>query len=346
VNTAGRAVRGKNGLRLVATTSGEADRSHATPEQSVDPTWFNRARHVMLPDIESLRCFERAAAMLNFRAAADSIHLSPSAFSDRIRRLEDQVGERLFRRTTRFVSLTSAGQRLLAQARRTLHEAARCVGAADDSRKLPLQLTIGTEFELGLSWLTPAIASLRTARPERTLHLVFDYQAEDLLSRLKWGDVDCVVSTCRSVDSTLRSEPLRREDLVLVGSPRLLAALPLAGAEHAHRHTLLDLTPELPLFQGLLEARPPRERWTFLASEALGAMAAVRLRALEGAGVAVLPRYLVEQDLSTSALCEALAGTLLHGGHSRLIWRAGYPGEDELRRFAEELRAVPLARAA
>ena len=50
-------------------------------------------------DLESLRCFERAAVVLNFRLAASAVGLSPAAFGDRIRRLEDQVGERLFART-------------------------------------------------------------------------------------------------------------------------------------------------------------------------------------------------------------------------------------------------------
>ena len=48
---------------------------------------------------------------LNFRRAARAVGLSPAALSDRIRRLEEQLGESLFQRTTRRVSLTLAGER-------------------------------------------------------------------------------------------------------------------------------------------------------------------------------------------------------------------------------------------
>lgn len=52
-------------------------------------------------DLESLRCFAAAAATLNFRAAARRVALSPGAFSDRLRRLEEELGVPLFVRTTR-----------------------------------------------------------------------------------------------------------------------------------------------------------------------------------------------------------------------------------------------------
>ena len=55
----------------------------------------------MVPDLESLRCFEAGATHLNFRVAAKAVGLSPAALGDRIKRLEDQLDARLFVRTTR-----------------------------------------------------------------------------------------------------------------------------------------------------------------------------------------------------------------------------------------------------
>src|SRR5262247_2851989 len=108
----------------------------------------------MLPDLESLRCFEVAARHANFRRAARQVHLSPAAFGDRIRRLEEQLGTPLFDRTTRKVELTIAGERVLAQARRVLEEAARCFEVArDPNAPRTIEMTVGTRFELGLSWI-------------------------------------------------------------------------------------------------------------------------------------------------------------------------------------------------
>src|SRR5689334_25354523 len=58
---------------------------------------------------ESLRCFLAAARLLNFRNASRAVALTPAAFGQRIRQLEEQLGVELFARTTRSVSLTERG---------------------------------------------------------------------------------------------------------------------------------------------------------------------------------------------------------------------------------------------
>jgi len=122
----------------------------------------------MLPDLESLRCFEAAARARNFRRAASEVGLSPTAFSDRIARPEDQLNVALFERSTRHIALTAAGLRLLPVAQRTLESARQCVHAARDAHNHPpYELTLGTRFELGLSWLVPALQPLQLAKPER-----------------------------------------------------------------------------------------------------------------------------------------------------------------------------------
>src|SRR6185436_18944557 len=110
------------------------------------------------PSIESLRCFEAAARLLNFRAAARSVALTPAALGQRIRQLEDQLGVPLFRRTTRSVSLTEAGLSLLPFADKCLAAALECVRAArGETGPPPMDITIGTRQELGMSWVVPQL---------------------------------------------------------------------------------------------------------------------------------------------------------------------------------------------
>jgi LysR family transcriptional regulator, glycine cleavage system transcriptional activator len=294
-----------------------------------------------LPDLESLRCFEAAAVALNFRRAARAIGLSPAALSDRIRRLEDDLGAPLFHRTTRRVSLTSAGEQLLPHARRTLEEARRCLEPGS-TRTPPFELTIGTRFELGLSWLTPALSALRAAHPERRLHLHFG-ESDDLLGQIRQGAIDCAVSSVRLSMPGLRYELLHLESYALVATPALLGRRPLRRPADASTHTLLDTLADLPLFRYFLDARPAGEHWPFPEVECLGTIAAVRYRLLEGAGVAVLPRYFVGPDLARGRLKEPLPRTALQPDHFRLIWRIAHQRDQELRALAAELRAIPLA---
>src|SRR5687767_288369 len=106
-----------------------------------------------LPDIESLRCFVEAAHTLNFRAAARTLGLTPAAFGQRIRRLEEELGGSLSERTTRRVVPTPSGMALLPVAERTLTEAGECVRAARGlAGPVPVDLVLGTRHELGVSW--------------------------------------------------------------------------------------------------------------------------------------------------------------------------------------------------
>jgi LysR family transcriptional regulator, glycine cleavage system transcriptional activator len=294
-----------------------------------------------LPDLESLRCFLAGARQLSFRRAAKMVALSPAAFSDRIARLEEQLAAPLFERTTRKVRLTPAGERLLSQAERTLHEARRCHELVHDDRPLPFRLTLGTRFELGMSWLVPSLTRLEAQAPERRLHLYFGDTTE-LLHQLDREHIDAFVSSARLASAGLSFARLHEERYVFVGSKRLIATKPLERASQAAQHTLLELHADLPLFRYFLDARPGSEEWAFERVQFLGTIGPVRARVLEGAGVAVLPLYFVERDLERGRLVRLLPRTELPVDWFRLVWRANHPREDQLRALAAELASIPL----
>lgn len=296
---------------------------------------------MILPDLDSLRCFEAAATQLNFRRAAAAVALSPAAFSDRLKRLEDLLGAPLFERTTRRVSLTTAGERLLPHARRTLENAALCIAAARDEAVPPFELRIGTRFELGLSWLTPAIEPLRAALPARTIHLHFG-DADDLLARVWNGGLDACVTSTRLTSRALRYDVLHPEHYVFVGAAEIVQGTPFDGPADATKHALLDLAPDLPLFRYLQDAEGAGTRWPFTRIEYLGSIAAVRHRLLEGAGVAVLPLYFIAPDLESGKVVRLLPRLQLQSDAFRLVWRAGHSRESDMRHLAAELREMPL----
>lgn len=289
------------------------------------------------PDLHSLRCFLAAAETLRFRTAARIVGLSAPAFSERIRSLEDQLGERLFDRTTRRTGLTEAGRRLVPHARMLVAEAGRCrevVAAAD--RPDSYALTLGTRFELGLSWLCPALGPLAAARPERTVHL-FMGDTPDLVQRVERGEIDAVVFSARLTSSRLRYVTLHPEPYVFVGTDQQIVS-----DRSVEALALLDVSPDLPLFRYLLDALPEGTSWRFARHEYLGGIGAVRHRALEGAGVAVLPEYFVRDDLRAGRLRELLPFVTLRSDAFRFVWREGHPLEARLQLLAAELRARPL----
>jgi LysR family glycine cleavage system transcriptional activator len=289
-------------------------------------------------DLDSLRCFDAAATTLRFRAAAARVHLSPAAFSDRIRRLEESLGVAVLARTTRQVTLTEAGQRLLPLARQALAqvEALRAAAAAP-AQPLPFELVVGTRYELGLSWLCPALEPLARKRPERTIHL-YNGDTPDLLRRLDRGELDAVVASMRLTSPRLAYAALHPEEYLLVGTDRRLRT-----RDDARALTLVDVSADLPLFRYFLDALPDAEPWPFARTELMGGIGNIRRRVLDGGGrIAVLPRYFVAADVAAGRLVRLLPKVRPRSDSFRLVWRAGHPREAELVTMAGELRRHPL----
>ncbi|MBV8651546.1 MAG: LysR family transcriptional regulator, partial [Alphaproteobacteria bacterium] len=80
-------------------------------------------------DLADLNAFIAIADQKSFRAAASRLGLTPSALSHSMRQLEERLGVRLLNRTTRSVSLTDAGLRLLERLRPAMDQVA---GALED----------------------------------------------------------------------------------------------------------------------------------------------------------------------------------------------------------------------
>ena len=203
----------------------------------------------MYPNIDTIACFVAAAKTLNFRAAAKSVALTPAAFGKRIAQLEDQVGNRLFDRTTRHVALTQAGQNMLPVALRLLSTAEECLQSGRGlSGPAPFKLTIGTRHELGISWILPMLPKLSERFPHVAIDLYFG-SGPDLEERVKAFDVHCAVTSRVFIDPVFDVLRLVKEDYVFVAAPSLLAQRPLRSLTDAHAHTLFDVQPEKPLFK-------------------------------------------------------------------------------------------------
>lgn len=291
-------------------------------------------------DPESLRCFLAAAKRESFRAAARSVGLSPAAFGVRIAALETALRVPLFERSTRRIALTTEGRALMPQAERCLAEHLRCFEVVRDGGRAPATLKIGTRFELGLSFIVPALDALE--RDGRRIDLYFG-DTGDLTPRLMSGVVDAVVTSARVAEPRLEQVRLHQETYAFVAAPALLQKRPLRNAQEAREHVLLDISADLPLLRYLLDGRPSHERWSFGSVRYLGTIGAVRARVLSGAGVAVLPRYFIRDDLRARRMQTLLPRTALSSDWFRLVFRHDHERADVLRELAAELAKRPLS---
>jgi LysR family glycine cleavage system transcriptional activator len=290
------------------------------------------------PSLESLRCFLAASRHLNFRRSAHEVALTPTAFSERIRALERDLGVALFRRTTRRVELTSEGQALVPAAEHTLASAQACVAAVRAPEARAVRIRLGTRFELGLSWLIPAVSDFERLRTNFELDVYFG-SGPDILERLERGALDAAVTSAPVARADWHAEVLHPEHYAFVASKRLLQKRPLRAVRDARSHTLLDVDETLPLARYLLSAVPALE---FARTRFCGAGAAVLTRVRAGDGVAVLPRYMLDADLAARRLVRLLPRVALLSDSFRLVYRKNSAQAPALAEVAAFLRARPL----
>lgn len=262
-----------------------------------------------LPPLNSLRAFEAAARHLSFTKAADELHVTPAAVSQQVKVLEEHCGVRLFRRLTRALLLTDAGQAALPSLRDgfdRLAEAAEKLKA----HEVGGILTVSVPPSFGAKWLVPRLDRFRTAHPEFDLRI----DATDALVDFGSG-VDVALRYGRGVYEDLHVECLMSEVSFPVCSPKLLdGPHPLHRPEDLAHHTLLhvqwkmenEAAPNWPMWlraagvDGIDAERGPR-----FSIESMSVQAA-----MEGHGVALVSGALVAGDLDAGRLVRPFAPSI------------------------------------
>lgn len=175
---------------------------------------------ITLERMTGIVAFARAASCGSFTAAAQSLSVSPSAVSKTIQRLEQQLGVRLFTRTTRSLTLTPEGRELHGRALQLLRAAEEVVQSAAAVRSEPAGvLKVAASMPIGVRLLAPALPAFRRRHPK----LRVDLRLGDRFVNLVEEGVDVAVRIGHLADSSLLSRGLARTRIGAFASPAYLA---------------------------------------------------------------------------------------------------------------------------
>ena len=175
---------------------------------------------ISLERLTGIVAFARAASYGSFTAAARSLSVSPSAVSKTIQRLEQQLGFRLFTRTTRSLALTPEGRELHERALHLLRAAEDVVQSAVAVRAEPAgTLKIAAPLPIGTRLLAPALPEFRRRYPR----LQIDLRLDDRFVNLVDEGIDVALRIGSLADSSLISRVLAPVKLSAFASPGYLA---------------------------------------------------------------------------------------------------------------------------
>jgi LysR family glycine cleavage system transcriptional activator len=170
-----------------------------------------------LPSLNGLRAFEAAARHLSFTRAAAELHVTQTAISHQIRRLETQLGLRLFQRRNRALALTPEAQAYLPSVRAAFEDLRE---ATERLRRRERQnvLTVSTMASLAAKWLLPRVAAFQEANPGIEVRLT----ASTHLVDFRREEIDMAVRYGHGAWPGVRAVWLMSEDIFPVCSPALL----------------------------------------------------------------------------------------------------------------------------
>jgi DNA-binding transcriptional LysR family regulator len=162
------------------------------------------------------RAFLLVAQHRSFSRAAEALYITPSGLSVLIRELENQLGFRLFDRTTRHVGLTSYGNELLGVARQSLEEVDAAVSRIGRSAAgASLSLSVGAPPLVAANVLPAAIKEFRSNRPDLSIRL-FDVGGEALTRLVEEGKLDMSLGAFFKPAPGIRRTPLFRFSLMVI----------------------------------------------------------------------------------------------------------------------------------
>jgi DNA-binding transcriptional LysR family regulator len=274
-----------------------------------------------IPSTAALSAFESAARHQSFTKAADELAVTQSAICRQIGALEEFLDLKLFRRGRRGVALTEAGLIYSRQISARLDEVER------DTLALMAKGGQGGTLELGVvptfatKWLLPRMPQFSAEHPDITVNLsartapfMFDdtpFDAAIYAGPATWPGADSLF--------------LMRENLIAVCSPAL-------GRIDWRRHTLLQQSTRPYAWRDWFASRgmqvegdmsgPRFELFSMLAEAAI-----------HGMGVALIPRFLVEDELRRGVLVQAVSHQYLNERSYYLIYPEGKAGNAALSAF-------------
>lgn len=270
--------------------------------------------------IDSLRVFRSVVESKSFTRAADIHGLGRPAVSRAIAALEERVGCRLLNRTTRQISLTEAAERFYEGCVRILDDLdALEADVASQTREAGGVLRLVAHTTAALNRLVPLIAGFRRDHPKVSLDVTLTERPVDLVA--DGYDLGIIVPYMVTSETTV-VRLLERIPVVLVATPAYLKAVPAPGnPSQLADHHFVPLSPSLR--RPSLAFRDGESELTVPLRFDVSSNSPVfnREMVLQGMGIGIVPRDLVEKELASGRLVRLLADFPLVGD-SVEIWLA------------------------
>jgi DNA-binding transcriptional LysR family regulator len=258
-----------------------------------------------LPDFEAWAMFAAVVEHRSFTDAAKALSVSKATVSKAITRLEQHLDTSLFSRTSRRLALTESGRRLADHAARIMGEGVAAEEAArEEIKELAGPVRLAAPMTLGLKKVAPIVVDFMVLNPGVTVDLHLSDAHIDIVEM----GLDATLRVAAMPDSSLRARRLADVHIHIVASPAYLdkRGRPTHASDLGHHDGLTYAnvrTPDVWRLSGPGgQAVSVQLRSRMLANSGEAMLPALRA----GLGVAMLPDFIVGEDIASGVLEQIL----------------------------------------
>jgi DNA-binding transcriptional LysR family regulator len=259
-----------------------------------------------LRDLSSLRVYARVVELKSFSEVARRMGITPATVSKHVASLETTLRAHLVNRTTRRLYITEAGQRFYDHCVTILNELDRAEAELTEIRGEPSgHLRVTAPLMFGLAKISPRLSGFMGRYPRVSLDVDFSVEKMDLVGQR----IDVAVRIAESVDPGFVAFKLGPYTRVFCAAPSYLEAhgTPLSPDELAHHNGLITRG------ASLNATWPVNREGAVVQMRVSGNLVAnngrvVRDAAIDGRGIVMVPKWIVDDDLAAGRLVEILHG--------------------------------------
>jgi LysR family transcriptional regulator, hydrogen peroxide-inducible genes activator len=298
--------------------------------------------------LTELRYIVGVARERHFGRAAEACFVSQPTLSVAVKKLEEELGLQLFERGPGEVTVTPAGQKIIAQAQRVLEEAARIKDLAAAGRDpLAGPLRLGAIYTIGPYLLPKLIPILRRAAPQMQLHIQENF-THVLAELLKNGEVDVILIALPFAEAGMETRPVYDEPFMVavpkghawdgrkrpVSSEELTKeSLLLLGEGHCFRDQVLDIC----------HVVRAKDRSPLARTVEGGSLETIRQMVAGGVGVTVLPSTSVSSSTSSDLIRMLPFARPTPTRRVGLAWRKSFPRPEAIEALRKSILACSLS---
>jgi DNA-binding transcriptional LysR family regulator len=290
-------------------------------------------------DINQLEVLIAVAGERGFSRAADKLYRTQPAISQAIRRLEEEVGEPLFDRSSKDGTLTASGQILLKYAQQIINLRRDAKLAVKELKDLQRgKVTLGAN-EYTVMYLLPVISVYRVRHPHIKIEVKRDL-ASRIPSEVLKRDVEIGIVSFRPNDPALQTLAVATDELSLIVAPRHpLAGKKIVSVRELGVESFIAHNVRSPYREKVVQTFE-KHRTPLNISMELPTLEAIKRFVEQGMGVALVPRLAAQAEIERGQIVALTVREMRLERKLYLIYRKGAKLSHAARAFLNVAREI------